>query len=181
MPECGRGQSNCRGSSFNKKRKKKKCKLINIGTWNVRTLTCIGRLYLLLQELTECNMNITGLCETRWSGEGHFSSGERTIIHSGKEKGDESGVAIVLDKTHAGCMKSYNPVSDRILTVKLNTKPVALNIIQVMQHLQALKKKPNNFILTYKPSKTRCPKEKFASSWVTLTQKLVKDLNMKAE
>ncbi|GFS26835.1 endonuclease-reverse transcriptase [Elysia marginata] len=28
-------------------------------------------------------------------------------------------------------MKSYNPVSDRILTVKLNTKPVALNIIQV--------------------------------------------------
>ncbi|GFS27966.1 endonuclease-reverse transcriptase [Elysia marginata] len=28
-------------------------------------------------------------------------------------------------------MKSYNPVSDRILTVKLNTKPAALNIIQV--------------------------------------------------
>ncbi|GFR95297.1 endonuclease-reverse transcriptase [Elysia marginata] len=114
MPECGRGQSNCRGSSFNKKRKKKKRKLINIGTWNARTLTSIGKLHLLLQELTECNMNITGLCETRWSGEGHCSSGERTIIHSGKEKDGESGVAIVLDKTHAGCMKSYNPVSDRI-------------------------------------------------------------------
>ncbi|GFS21872.1 craniofacial development protein 2-like [Elysia marginata] len=89
MPECGQGQSNCRGSSFNKKRKKKKRKLINTGTWNVRTLTSIGKLHLLLQVLTECNMNITGLCETRWSGEGHFSSGERTImiIQSGKEKG----------------------------------------------------------------------------------------------
>ncbi|GFS17030.1 hypothetical protein ElyMa_001487500 [Elysia marginata] len=42
MPECGRGQSNCRGSSFNKKQKKKKRKLINIGTWNVRTLTYVG-------------------------------------------------------------------------------------------------------------------------------------------
>ena len=43
----------------------KKRKLLNIGTWNVRTLRQEGKLHLLQHELTQLNMNITGLAETR--------------------------------------------------------------------------------------------------------------------
>ena len=57
----GRGPNFCRGSSNNKKRWKNK--RINIGTWNVRTMNVAGKLHLLLQELTQEQMNITGLCE----------------------------------------------------------------------------------------------------------------------
>ena len=37
-----------------------------IGTWNVRTMLVEGKLQLLLQELEEYQINITGLSETRW-------------------------------------------------------------------------------------------------------------------
>ena len=40
-------------------------------------------------------------------------------------------MAIALDRKHTSCLKSYNTVSDRIVLAKLNTKPVALNIIQI--------------------------------------------------
>ena len=76
-------------------------------------------------------MSITGLCEVRWSGEGLFVQGEHTIIYSGNSKGGSNREAIVLDKHHAAALKSYNTISDRLMTVKLNTKPVPLNIIMV--------------------------------------------------
>ena len=40
-------------------------------------------------------------------------------------------MAIVLDKYHGKCLRTHNSISDRIVMIKLNTKPVPLNIIQV--------------------------------------------------
>ena len=47
------------------------------------------------------------------------------------KKGGSRAVAIVLDKKHVGTLKSYNPINNRFLTVKINTKYAVLNIIQV--------------------------------------------------
>ena len=55
------------------------------------------KLTLLLKELDEINMNITGLCEVRWKGAGHFTSDNHMIIYSGGESG-ANGVAVILDK-----------------------------------------------------------------------------------
>ena len=57
-------------------------------------------------------MNITGLCEVRWSGQGLFTAGEQTVVCSGNEKGGLRGVAIVMDKKHAGALESYNPINE---------------------------------------------------------------------
>jgi len=76
-------------------------------------------------------MNITGLSETRWKKEGHFTMGNHTIIHSGNEKGGSKGVGIVLDKRLANSIKGYNAISDRIVMVRLNTQPAPLNSNQV--------------------------------------------------
>ena len=118
----GRLKHSCRVSS--------KKPIMNIGTWNVRTMREQGKLTLLLQELDENKMNITGLCETRWSGSGHFTSQEHMIIYSGNDLGS-NGVAVVLDKYHASTLISFNTINDRIMVVKLNTKPVVTNIVQV--------------------------------------------------
>ena len=114
-----------------KKKSKAKAKIrkrdITIGTWNVRTMLPEGKLNLLLRELDDHEINITGLSETRWKGEGGvFNLGDHTIVFSGNEKGGSKGVAIVLDKYHGKCLTSHNSISDRIVMIKLNTKPVPL-------------------------------------------------------
>ena len=81
----------CRDSYKNFKRRKRKLrkKDINIGTWNVRTMNKDGKLDLLLKELEEHKMSITGLSETRWKGEGAFNKGDHKIVYSGSEKGGQ--------------------------------------------------------------------------------------------
>ena len=110
-----------------KKKRKLRKKDVVIGTWNVRTMLIEGKLDLLLEELKDNEINITGLSETRWKKvngkDGVFKKGEHTIVFSGTEKDGQSGVAVILDKKYAACMTSYNCVNDRIVTVKLNTKP----------------------------------------------------------
>ena len=125
-----------RDSSFKTKSQKRgkekiRKKEINIGTWNVQTMMPEGKLELLLKELEDHIVNITGLCETRWKGEGVFELGDHTIVFSGNDRGGSRGVAIILDKYHGKCLRSHNAISDRIVAIKLNTKPVPLNIIQV--------------------------------------------------
>lgn len=106
-------------------------KILNIGTWNVQTMMQAGKLQLLIKELKRLNMNITGICETRWKSRGHFKSDDHLVIFSGNEKGGDRGVAVILDKHLSSALKGYNPINDRFLTIKLNTTPVATNIIQV--------------------------------------------------
>ena len=61
-------------------------KELNIGTWDVQTMIELGELYLLVKELERSKMNITGLCEVRWSGLGLFTVDEHRIVYSGNEK-----------------------------------------------------------------------------------------------
>ena len=84
----------------------------------------LAKLDLLLEECKNQSMNILGLCETRGSKECLFKCDELTIVFSGSEKDGPKGVAIILDKCHASCLKSFNSISERILMLKLNTKPV---------------------------------------------------------
>ena len=78
---------------------------------------------MLIEEFKEQKLNNLGLCETRWSKQGVFNRGEYTIVHSGSEKGGNKGVAVILDKHHGNCLKIYNNINDRIMMIKLNTKP----------------------------------------------------------
>ena len=104
--------------------------IIKIGTWNVRTLRKAGKLHLLLKELEANDVDIAGLSEVRWQGEGHFQSGDSTVIVSGGIPG-QGGVAVILNKKLRGSMISYTPVSERILVVILAMQPVNVTVIQV--------------------------------------------------
>ena len=110
-------------------KKKKKC-ILRMGTWNVRTLRKTGKLHLLLKQLEANDVDIAGLSEIRWQGEGHFQSGDSTVIFSGGVRG-QGGVAVILNKKLRGSMISYNPVSERILVVRLAMRPVNVTVIQV--------------------------------------------------
>ena len=88
-----------------------KKEVLRIGTWNVRTMDPLGKLELLLEELDRINLDIVGLCETRWNGEGEFKpEDDTTIVYSGKEKGKkELGVAIILRGEPRKALDAYTP------------------------------------------------------------------------
>lgn len=119
-----------RQSRDQSKNKRKKRRILKMGTWNIRTMKQMGKLHLLVRELRTLDIDACGLCEVRWTGEGHFTHEDSTIIYSGGTDG-QRGVAVILMKSMKKSLESYNAISDRILVVKLNTKPQPTVLIQV--------------------------------------------------
>lgn len=105
-------------------------KSLNIATWNVRGLLETGKLAIVEKEIS--SHSIVGLAETHWKGSGHFISRNNNIIfYSGTENTSRNGVAIVISRTLENSITEYRAVSDRIILVRFNARPVNLNIVQV--------------------------------------------------
>jgi len=67
-----------------------------VGTWNVRTLFQCGRIGQVLRQMTEYKLDILGLSEVRWTGQGRFTSEQGTILYSGREEHHYKGVGTML-------------------------------------------------------------------------------------
>lgn len=100
---------------------------MNIGTWNVRSLFQPGKLQITENELLRLKMDIVGLSETRWTDSGNGNM----LIYSGMEKKHEHGVAMWLNKKVAKSVIGYNPVNERILSVRIKAKPINVSIFQI--------------------------------------------------
>jgi len=107
--------------SFKKKQK--------IGPWNVRSLY-EGKMDVVLQEMKRTNIKMLGLSEVRWSGKCHFQAEEYTMYYSGHESTKANGVGIICHREIASAVMEYNPVNDRIMTIRLQGKTVNMTIIQ---------------------------------------------------
>ncbi|XP_045458149.1 craniofacial development protein 2-like [Melitaea cinxia] len=78
------------------------------------------------------NVHLLGISETHWNGQGHFTSDLGNAVYfSGPENGSSRGVAIIVPRSLNKCVIGYEPVSDRIITLKINTIPCKLNNVQV--------------------------------------------------
>lgn len=71
-------------------------------------------------------LTLLGLCETRWNafGETRLQTGE-TLLHSGKENEDdprEAGVALMLTKEASKSLMEWEPVSDRIISARFESR-----------------------------------------------------------
>ena len=134
-----RGAKNHLVKNQNNRKKSLKIKnqkkiLINIGTWNVRTLNNDGNLDLLLKNMKSLNIKILGVAETHWNNsvEDTFQQNGYVIIHSsGKDEIRRQGVAIVIEKELSKCMTSYALISERIMSVSLKTHTGLVTIIQL--------------------------------------------------
>ncbi|KAJ8709964.1 hypothetical protein PYW07_009330 [Mythimna separata] len=71
------------------------------------------------------------LCETHWKNSGHLQTKAHIIFFSGNPDSSRNGVALALPLQHKNCVLGYEPVNDRIISVKLKASPVNLNIVQV--------------------------------------------------
>ncbi|GFS11485.1 craniofacial development protein 2 [Elysia marginata] len=103
-----------------------------IGTWNVRTLYACGKTQELTHELKCNSWDVIGLSEVRWTG-----FGETTLVDGhkiwfwGEETTHQYGVAFLVRKEIANCIISATPISSRLISIRLATKPHNITAIQV--------------------------------------------------
>lgn len=102
-----------------------------IGTWNVRKMKEYGKLNTVCNEMKRCNIQLLGISETNWNGQGSFrAQGSELVLFSGNEENYSHGVAIILTKEAQNALIGYSPVNDRIIKARLQAKPHNLTIIQ---------------------------------------------------
>ncbi|XP_039285273.1 craniofacial development protein 2-like [Nilaparvata lugens] len=104
-----------------------------IGTWNVRTLLQSGKLENLLMEMERMELDVLGVAEMRWPQPGDFWSGNYRIIHSGTadDRPGYGGVGIVLNKKLGNRVKGFVQYNERLISVRIETKPRDTVIVQV--------------------------------------------------
>jgi len=72
-----------------------------IGFWNIRTLREYGKLKQVEKEMTNYNLDIMGLSEIRWKGNGKIKTQNgNSLIFSGmgEDKEHRNGVGILMNK-----------------------------------------------------------------------------------
>ena len=105
--------------------------ITNIGTWNVRTLYQSGKLEQLLREFDSYKLDILGLSEMRRIGSGREIHQGKTILYSGQKEHHVRGVGIVLNNQAAQALIGWEPVNERIITARLQSRHTKSTIVQV--------------------------------------------------
>ena len=92
-----------------------------MATWKVRQPEKKG---------SRLKVDIRGAFEVRWTGVGQEEDENWKFFYSGGET-HNYGVGILMKKELAGAVKTWWPVTDRIIYMKLQGSPIDINIIQV--------------------------------------------------
>ena len=69
--------------------------ITRIGTWNVRTLFQSGKMDQVLREMRAYHLDILGVSDMRWSGQGCLRSDDMTVLYSGHNEQHTDGVGIM--------------------------------------------------------------------------------------
>ena len=78
------------------------------------------------------NLDILGLSEVRWTGFGELkiATGE-SILYSGAEEEHHRGVGLILRREVRRTLLKWNPVNERIMSARFNSRFAKLTVIQV--------------------------------------------------
>ena len=102
---------------------------ICVGTWNVRTMNETSKLAQVISEMKRYRLDILGVSECRWTGSGRQVTHDGSTIYSGHEDTHIRGVVLVISKQKANTLLEWEPISDRIMKARFNSKHCKLTII----------------------------------------------------
>lgn len=106
---------------------------IRIGTWNVRTMWEPSRIAQATKIMTDYQLDILGVSESRWTGSGKsMAENGVVILHSGLPEGNAHvrGVALMISRNAAQSLLAWNPVDERLITARFQGRHCKLTIIQ---------------------------------------------------
>lgn len=121
-----------RVTTDNKNNKKKvEVPTMKIATWNVRTMNKEEKVENLVREMKKNKIELMGLGEVRWIGEGELIVDEYKIVYKGGEKKKEYGVGFIYKQSLDKNVTKIIPKSDRVIALKMTSDPVDTLLIQV--------------------------------------------------
>ena len=98
----------------------------------MRTLKPAGKLEQLTHAMSRYHWNIVGLCEMRWKNFGEMLTDDgHKVYFSGEEGKHEYGVGFLVHKDVVGAVLECQPVSSRLISIRLRAAPFNITIIQV--------------------------------------------------
>ena len=114
--------------------KQKECmklkKNLGIATWNVRSMSS-GKLDNIVEEAVRTGVDILGIAEHRWPGQGHFRpSAGGLMVYAGRIRGGQGGVGLYINQQATKSLLGYHPVNDRIICIHLRGKVEDVTVIQ---------------------------------------------------
>ena len=91
------------------------------------------KLEIVEQEMARCNIKLLGVSELWWHDQGRFTTDNGNVcMYSGKDSGKKRmGVGFVIDKTNAKSILGYNPVNERVITLRLQGNPMNITLVPV--------------------------------------------------
>ena len=90
-----------------------------------------GKLEVVKQQMAGVNIDILGISELKWTGMGEFNSDDHYIYYWGQESLRRNGVAITVNKRVWNAVLGCNLKNDRMISVRLQSKPFNTTVIQV--------------------------------------------------
>ena len=100
-----------------------------IGTWNIRFMNQ-GKLEVVKWEMARVNIDILGISELNWTGNGEFNSDDHYIYYGGPESLRRNGIAIVVNKRVWNTVLGCNLKNDRMISVHFQGKLFNIMLIQ---------------------------------------------------
>ncbi|XP_048759437.2 craniofacial development protein 2-like [Ostrea edulis] len=103
-----------------------------VGTWNVRTMYDTSKTAQVADEMQRYKLGILGISECRWIKSGkiiRINSGQ-TILYSGHNVKHQSEVATMISKDQNKTLLEWEPISDRLIRARFNSKDCKLTILQ---------------------------------------------------
>ena len=88
-------------------------RILNIGTWNVRTLNQLGKFENLIQEAKSIQIDIMGISETRLTDTGMINTDDTYTFYNSGGQQHEHGVGLLVKKTIAKSLLGIVCVSKR--------------------------------------------------------------------
>ena len=101
-----------------------------VGTWNVRTMFQCGKLAQLCKEFKAYQLDILGISEMRWTGNGKITTDGVTVLYSGHQQNHIHGVGFLLRKEASKSLIGWKPVNDRILITRFQSRHAKVTVIQ---------------------------------------------------
>ena len=85
----------------------------------------------MIREFKNYKLDILGLSEVRWTGSGILNDKSISLLYSGHDQHHMRGVGILMNKNAAKSLIGWNPVNDRIITARFQSKHTKITLIQV--------------------------------------------------